>query len=123
MPLRNQNLLQPVKTGDIVEQRGERWHFVGRNDEIISVGANKVSLTEIENCAREVVGVLEAEAFGVPNPILGSLVKLRVVLENPLVLADLRKFLKSRLPRVSIPADIEIVERLTVSSALKRVRQ
>ena len=37
-----------VDTGDIVEQRGERYHFVGRKGGIINIGGLKVHPEEVE---------------------------------------------------------------------------
>ena len=66
-------------TGDLVEVREDRIHFVGRTTEIINVGGVKVHPLPIE----EVVGALEevelVRAYGRANPIAGQIVAVDVV--------------------------------------------
>ena len=37
-----------MNTGDVLELRGDRYHFVGRGDGVINVGGMKVYLEEVE---------------------------------------------------------------------------
>ena len=66
-------------TGDLVEIRGDRIHFVGRKTEIINVGGAKVHPLPIEEAASTVDGVALAAAYGRPNPVTGQIVALDVV--------------------------------------------
>ncbi len=111
-----------LKTGDLVEFREGRWRFIGRNDQIIKVGAHKVSLIEVENCALTMDGVEEARALGAPNPFLGSVVHLQVVLNGLDLLPNLERHLRQGLPRSAVPVSIEPVSHLALSSAYKKIR-
>jgi acyl-coenzyme A synthetase/AMP-(fatty) acid ligase len=114
--------LTQVKTGDLVELRDGRWQFIGRNDQIIKVGAHKVSLIEVENCALSMNGVEEARAVGTPNTFLGSVVHLEVVLQSLDLLPKLESHLRQGLPRSAVPVTIEPVPQLALSSAYKKIR-
>jgi long-chain acyl-CoA synthetase len=68
------------RTGDLFKTDADGFfYFVGRSDEIIKSGAKKVAPREIENALYGMDGVLEAAAFGVPDPILGHVIKALVV--------------------------------------------
>ncbi len=66
-------------TGDLVEQRDGRLHFVGRTVEIINVGGAKVHPLPIEEIVQSVPGVLVASVYGAPNAITGHIVAVDVV--------------------------------------------
>lgn len=66
-------------TGDLVEVRDDRIHFVGRTSEIINVGGAKIHPLPIEELACGVPGVENAAAYGKANPITGQIVVLDVV--------------------------------------------
>lgn len=66
-------------TGDLVEVRADRIHFVGRRSEIINVGGAKVHPLPIEEAASAVDGVELAAAYGRANPVTGQIVALDVV--------------------------------------------
>jgi acyl-CoA synthetase (AMP-forming)/AMP-acid ligase II len=66
-------------TGDLVEVRGERLHFVGRTSDVINVGGVKVHPGPIERIVETVPGVLAACAYGRANPLTGQIVALEVV--------------------------------------------
>jgi acyl-coenzyme A synthetase/AMP-(fatty) acid ligase len=66
-------------TGDLVEVRGDRIHFVGRSSEIINVGGVKVHPLPVEEAVGAVEGVEIARAYGRANPVAGQIVALDVV--------------------------------------------
>ncbi len=66
-------------TGDLVEVRGERIHFVGRTSDIINVGGVKVHPLPIEEVVDGVGGVVLARAYGRSNPVTGQIVAVDVV--------------------------------------------
>jgi acyl-CoA synthetase (AMP-forming)/AMP-acid ligase II len=66
-------------TGDLVEVRGDRIHFVGRTSEIINVGGAKVHPLPIEDAVSAVDGVGLARAYGRANPVTGQIVAVDVV--------------------------------------------
>ena len=102
-------------TGDLVELRDGRVHFVGRRTEIINVGGAKVHPLPIEELAAGVDGVELASAYGRPNPVTGQIVALDVVLSNgsdpKRVEAGIREACEA-LPRAGRPRRIRFVEEL-----------
>ncbi|MTD43090.1 AMP-binding protein [Conexibacter sp. W3-3-2] len=70
-----------IATGDLVEERDGRLHFVGRTVEIINVGGAKVHPLPIEELVSTVPGIAVAAVYGAPNAITGQIVAIDVVLE------------------------------------------
>ncbi len=68
-----------VDTDDLVEQRGDRIHFVGRRSGIINVGGLKVHPEEVEAVINRHAGVRMSLVKGRSNPITGSIVVADVV--------------------------------------------
>ncbi len=66
-------------TGDIVEVRGDRIHFVGRTSEIINVGGVKVHPLPVEELVCSVEGVEMAAVYARSNPVTGQIVAVDVV--------------------------------------------
>jgi acyl-CoA synthetase (AMP-forming)/AMP-acid ligase II len=102
-------------TGDLVELRDGRIHFVGRKTEIINVGGAKVHPLPIEELAAGVEGVELASAYGRPNPVTGQIVALDVVVSNgsdpKAVEAGIREACEA-LPRAGRPRRIRFVDEL-----------
>jgi long-chain acyl-CoA synthetase len=68
-------------TGDLFRADEEGFlYFVGRRDEMIKTGGEKVSPREVEDAICAIPGVLEAAVVGVPDPVLGSAIKAVVSL-------------------------------------------
>ena len=68
-----------VDTDDLVEQRGDRIHFVGRRSGIINVGGFKVHPEEVEAVINRHADVRMSLVKGRSNPITGSIVVADVV--------------------------------------------
>lgn len=66
-------------TGDLVEVRDGRIHFVGRRNEVINVGGAKVLPLPIEALLCSIDGVEMAAVYGRPNPVTGQIVVADVV--------------------------------------------
>lgn len=107
------------RTGDIWVKRGDRFYFVGRIQEIINVGGNKVSPLQVEEFAIR-RGALFARAFAVRSPLLGSLVGLEYV--GDLDKLELIKSFRKELPKYMCPAEITQVKEISLSSAGKNRR-
>jgi len=115
--------LQKIFTGDLVEKIGNRWNFIGRDDEFINVGGTKVSLLEVELSALAFAGVRDAMAYSIPSPFLGEVVALQVVLDSPELHEKLAKHLREILPRVALPVQIEAVAAIKLGSNHKKKRK
>jgi acyl-coenzyme A synthetase/AMP-(fatty) acid ligase len=71
-----------VDTGDLIETRGGRCHFVGRRGGIINVGGAKVNPEEVESVINLQAGVHASLVKARKNPITGALVAADVVLND-----------------------------------------
>lgn len=68
-----------IDTGDMVELRGDRYHFVGRKGGIINVGGLKVHPEEVEAIINLHPGVQMSRVKARRNPITGAVVAADVV--------------------------------------------
>jgi acyl-CoA synthetase (AMP-forming)/AMP-acid ligase II len=118
-----------VDTGDMVELRGDRYHFVGRRGGIINIGGLKVHPEEIEAVINRHPEVRMSRAKSRRSPITGALVVADVVLAGGCeasrrdtigdeILADCR----ASLPSHKVPASIKFVASLEVTAAGKLAR-
>jgi acyl-coenzyme A synthetase/AMP-(fatty) acid ligase len=112
-------------TGDLVEVRDDRIHFVGRTTEIINVGGAKVHPLPIEEIAHSVPGVEIAAAYGRPNPITGQIVALDLVVSSgadPDAVKAAVVAACDALPPAGRPRRIKVVDEVAVRGN-KLVRQ
>jgi acyl-coenzyme A synthetase/AMP-(fatty) acid ligase len=118
-----------VDTGDMVELRGDRYHFVGRRGGIINIGGLKVHPEEIEAVINGHAEVRMSRARSRRSPITGSIVVADVILADGCdasrsdeirnkILADCRTHLASH----KVPAMIKFVPSLDVTAAGKLAR-
>ena len=118
-----------VDTGDMVELRGDRYHFVGRRGGIINIGGLKVHPEEIEAVINRHQEVRMSRAKSRKSPITGSIVVADVILADGCdvsrgdeirkkILADCR----ARLPSHKVPAMIKFVDALDITAAGKLAR-
>src|SRR5437867_6039847 len=120
-----------VDTGDMLERRGDRYHFVGRRGGIINVGGSKVHPEEVEAVINGHPHVRMSLVRTRKNPITGALVVADVVLrEEPEAangrVAELEHEIMQRcretLARHKVPAAIRFVSALAVTPSGKLVR-
>lgn len=118
-----------VNTGDMVEQRGDRYYYVGRRDGMINVGGLKIHPEEVETVLQMHPRVRMALAHARKNSITGSLVVAEVVLDEyhddadrTKVAEELLHLCRSQLPAHKVPATIRIVSELPVAVTGKIVR-
>ena len=71
-----------VDTGDMVELRGDRYHFVGRRGGIINIGGLKVHPEEIEAVINRHDEVRMSRVKSRKSPITGAIVVADVVLAD-----------------------------------------
>ncbi|MGX7827999.1 AMP-binding protein [Actinokineospora sp. 24-640] len=115
------------RSGDLVRRDADGVHtLLGRNDFQVKVRGTRVNLEEIEHILLEHEAVVEAAVVGVPDDLAG--VRVHAVVRGrspgaPDGLA-LREYCRLRLPRVAIPAALQIVtEALPRTSTGKVDRQ
>jgi acyl-coenzyme A synthetase/AMP-(fatty) acid ligase len=118
-----------VDTGDMVELRGERYHFVGRRGGIINIGGLKVHPEEVEAVINRHESVRMSHARSRRSPITGAIVVADVVLadgtdagRHETIRTEILGRCKDSLAAYKVPAVIRFVERLDVTAAGKLAR-
>src|SRR5579871_3456148 len=118
-----------VDTGDMVELRGDRYHFVGRRGGIINIGGLKVHPEEIEAVINRDDAVRMSCVRARKSPITGAIVVADVVLAEgsdasrgddikKRIIADCRASLAPH----KVPAMIKFVDKLDITAAGKLAR-
>lgn len=117
------------KTGDLVNKDDEGFlQIKGRKQEWINVGGEKVLPQEVEGLVLKLHYISDVLVYALPNPILGEIVSLDVVInykesvpDN--IKNDIRKFCKQNLEPYKVPVKINIVDKLTHSDRFKKLRK
>ncbi len=103
------------RTGDLGYVDDEGFLFlVGRQHDMIKVGANRVGAREIEDVLHQHPAVMEAAVVAAPHDLLGEVPVAFVALQEPLAnMSDvLRAFCASRLTAYKVPLRIEALAEL-----------
>jgi o-succinylbenzoate---CoA ligase len=115
--------LRPGDAGEI--DRDGRLHVVGRIDDLINTGGERVWPDQVEAALRDHPGVGEVAAGGRLDPEWGQHVAVWVVPADPAdppSLEELRAFAARTLPRYAAPRELTLADRLprTLSGKLRR---
>ena len=99
-------------TGDVVYVSDGYIYMLGRADNIINVGGEKVSPIEVENVAGQLPAIRECACIGVQDPdgILGQVPLLYVVSVSDVTEDDIRCFLADKLERYKIPTVYRFID-------------
>jgi acyl-coenzyme A synthetase/AMP-(fatty) acid ligase len=120
-----------VDTGDLVELREGRYHFLGRVGGVINVGGFKVYPEEVEAVLNADPRVRVSLVSAKRSPITGALVVADVVLEEEIareagdseqLRTELLEACRRALPAHKVPARVRFVPSLALTSAGKLVR-
>jgi amino acid adenylation domain-containing protein len=99
-----------LHTGDLFKMDEEGYlYFVGRKDDIIKTRGEKVSPREVEDVIYTLPGVAQVAVIGVPDVVLGSVVKA-VIVPRPgaeLTQQDVLRHCASRLDDYMVPKLVE----------------
>jgi O-succinylbenzoic acid--CoA ligase len=115
--------LRPGDAGEI--DLDGRLHVVGRIDDLINTGGERVWPDQVEAALRDHPGVRDVAAGGRLDPEWGQHVAVWVVPadpEDPPSLEDLREFARRTLPRYAAPRELTLADRLprTLTGKLRR---
>ena len=109
-------------TGDLAYQDEDGFlYIVGRASDMIKSGAHRISPKDIEEVVLEVDGVAEVVAVGVPDELLGQVIKL-IVVKRPGTQLDgktIQRHCKQNLAAYKIPKLIEFAETIPRTSSGK----
>jgi long-chain acyl-CoA synthetase len=93
--------------------------LLGRMDDVVNCGGQKVSPDEVEEVLASHPGVAAVTVLGAPDPhgVLGQVVHAVVVARNPgaIQAEELMAFARTRLERHKVPRQIEFVDRIPQS--------
>ena len=99
-------------TSDLGRLVDGRLEVLGRADDLINTGGEKVAPLPVERALAEHPSVREVAVVGVPDPEWGARVVAVVVLSGPLSLEEARDWVGSRLSRVAAPRELRVVDAL-----------
>jgi acyl-coenzyme A synthetase/AMP-(fatty) acid ligase len=124
-----------IDTGDLVERRGDRYHFVGRRGGIINVGGQKVNPEEVEAVINRHPAVWASLVRARRNPVTGAIVAADVVLKEPAppgppldgntvaqIEREIIALCRENIAPYKVPAMIRVVPSLAVSESGKLLR-
>ncbi len=121
-----------VDTGDMLERKGERYHFAGRKGGIINVGGLKVNPEEVEGVINRHPQVRMSLVHPRKSPITGAIVVAEVVLREDADAEEARAgalkgeildLCRARLAQHKVPAMIRFVPALSVAASGKLERR
>lgn len=102
-------------TGDLFFMDDEGWlTFIGRKDDVIKTRGEKVSPREVEDVLHALDGVAEAAVVGVPDAVLGELVRAFVV-PRPGMLIDekiVQRHCAAQLESYAVPRIVDVLSAL-----------
>jgi acetyl-CoA synthetase len=118
-----------MTTGDeaIVDEDGY-YHFVGREDDVITSAGYRIGPGEIEDCLIRHPAVALAAAVGKPDPLRTEIVKAFVVLKDGVTASDalaaqIQDFVKTRLSAHEYPREVAFIDAMPMTTTGKIIRR
>ena len=114
-----------LKTGDLAYKDEDGYFYiVGRSSEMIKSGAHRISPKDIEEVILELEGVEEAAVVGIPDDLLGQVIKA-VIVKSPgsdIDKMQLMRHCKTNLANYKMPKQIEFADEIprTASGKVRR---
>lgn len=104
------------------------FHFVGRDDDVITSSGYRIGPGEIEDCLSRHAAVKLAAVIGVPDPVRTEIVKAYVVLNDGFeasdaIRADIQAHVRNRLSAHEYPREIEFRSELPLTTTGKVIRR
>ena len=100
------------------------FYFVSRKDDIIKSRGEKIAPREVENVLYTIRGVQDAAVIGIPDPMLGQVIKAFIVAPGVnLTAATVISHCKARLEEIMVPRQVEFRNELpkTGSGKVRRI--
>ena len=98
-------------------------HLKSRRKEMINVGGKKVSPMEVEEALETIEGIREAACVGMPDPVMGEVVRACVVSDSDIDEQKIKDILVPMLENYKIPVCIERIDAIprTASGKIQRL--
>ena len=109
------------------DKNGYFW-FIGRADDVIKTGGERVGPFEVESALVEHPSFVEAGVIGKPDPLRGEIIKAFVVLQKDIKGSDklkeeLKEYVKKHLAGHAYPREIEFIDKLPKTRSGKIMRR
>lgn len=116
------------KTGDLVEETEDGYlKIVGRNQEVINVGGQKVLPLEVESVIMQLEEITDCMVYPEPNSITGQSVATEVSakegMDRKTVTRLIRKHCKENLDSYKVPTKVNLIESIEFSDRFKKRRK
>jgi len=118
-----------MTTGDeaIVDEDGY-YHFVGREDDVITSAGYRIGPAEIEDCLIRHPAVALAAAVGKPDPLRTEIVKAFIVLKDDVTPSDvlageIAEFVRTRLSAHEYPREVAFIDAMPMTTTGKIIRR
>jgi acetyl-CoA synthetase len=119
-----------MTTGDqgIADEDGY-FHFVGRDDDVITSSGYRIGPGEIEDCLIRHPAVALAAAIGKPDPVRTEIVKAFIVVKEGVatprdeLAAELQNFVRTRLSAHEYPREIAFIDQMPMTTTGKIIRR
>jgi O-succinylbenzoic acid--CoA ligase len=99
-------------TSDVGRLVDGRLEVLGRADDIVNTGGEKVAPLAVEQALAAHPSVVEVAVVGRPDPEWGARVVACVVLRGPLTLEEARDWVGERLSRIAAPRELVVLDAL-----------
>jgi acetyl-CoA synthetase len=118
-----------MHTGDqgMLDERGY-FHFVGRNDDVITSAGYRIGPTEIEDCLIRHPAVALAAVVGKPDAMRTEIVKAFIVPKpghdaSDALAAEIQGFVKARLSAHEYPREVAFLDEMPMTTTGKVIRR
>jgi acetyl-CoA synthetase len=119
-----------MTTGDqgIADEDGY-FHFVGRDDDVITSSGYRIGPGEIEDCLIRHPAVALAAAIGKPDPVRTEIVKAFIVVKEGVgtprdeLVVELQNFVRTRLSAHEYPREIAFIDQMPMTTTGKIIRR
>ena len=116
-------------TGDqgVIDEEGY-FHFVGRDDDVITSAGYRIGPGEIEDCLIRHPAVALAAAVGKPDPIRTEIVKAFIQLKpgidpSDALASEIQNFVRTQLAAHEYPREIAFVQSMPMTTTGKVIRR
>jgi acetyl-CoA synthetase len=118
-----------MTTGDqgCVDDEGY-FHFVGRDDDVITSSGYRIGPGEIEDCLIRHPAVALAAVVGKPDPVRTEIVKAFIVLKDGIassdnLAAEIQSFVKTQLSAHEYPREVAFIDAMPMTTTGKIIRR
>ena len=116
------------RTGDLVEEAADGFiKIIGRREDLINVGGEKVTPSEVESILLEIPEVMDCVVYSEDNAITGQIVAAKIVAaedKDPKQLKrQIKQHCRAKLSPYKVPARITFCDKTTFNSRFKKIRR